>query len=128
MNDSARKSVPKSAGMLTRSGPTGVSTSFCNSSWAIWASATISWQRSKYSRPASVSSTLRVVRLSRRSPTERSSSATWRDKVDLGMPRLAAARLKLCVLATSTKSSMPCKRFMAEFCHRGSRRIVPQME
>ena len=68
MNDSARKSVPKSAGMLTRSWPTGVSTSFCNSSWAIWASATISWQRSKYRRPASVSSTLRVVRLSRRSP------------------------------------------------------------
>ncbi|KAG1273035.1 hypothetical protein G6F64_015427 [Rhizopus arrhizus] len=79
------------------------------------------WQRSKYSRPASVNSTLRVVRLSSRRPTDRSSSATWRDKVDLGTPSVAAARLKLCVLATSTKSSMPCKRFMARFCHmRGS--------
>ena len=45
----------------------------------------------------------------KRQPTDRSSSATWRDNVDLGTPRAAAARLKLCVLATSTKSSMPCR-------------------
>src|SRR5690606_41484089 len=93
-------------------GPEGVSTSFCSSSWATCASATMRWQRSKYKWPASVSCTRRVVRLSSRRPSDRSSSATWRDTVDLGTPRLAAARPKLQVLATSTKNSMPCKRFM----------------
>ncbi|CFN81730.1 Uncharacterised protein [Bordetella pertussis] len=47
MNASDRKSVPKSAGMFTRSGPDGVSTRFCSSSWAMRASATMRWQRSK---------------------------------------------------------------------------------
>ncbi|CFN81732.1 Uncharacterised protein [Bordetella pertussis] len=68
-----------------------------------------------------------MVRLSSLRPTERSSSATWRDRVDLGMARFSAARPKLSVLATSTKSSMPCKRFMADG-ERAEYEIVPYLE
>ncbi len=65
---------------------------------------------SAYLVPASVRLMVLAVRLTRRTPSERSSSATWRDTRDPEIPSVRAAWLKLRDFVTPTKLRMMVSR------------------
>ncbi len=102
--------LPIHFGLMMASEPSGLSRRLlsCASSRSI--SSMIRAANSAYLVPASVRLMVRAVRLTSRTPSERSSSATCRDTRDPEMPSVRAAWLKLRDFVTPTKLRMMVSR------------------
>ena len=99
---------------VMRSVPVGLSAVAFTADSASRRSATMVRARLKNSRPVSVRYSLRVLRSTSRAPSRPSSAAKWRLAAALERSKASAARLRLPVSATCTKSSISVQRSIKE--------------